>query len=189
MRKAAVLVVLVLSMTVSAHAILDLSFGAYGGLNAPIVQEDAKTGTDFGIKAKFAPAPFVAASLFYEWRKFGDVERTILEGTPGETTVKVNGGKVKVFGLQAMLGSAGGGIGPHFYGMAGVFNYKWTREGFSDVSKVGYDIGAGMEIVVPAGIGIEGQAKFEIIPTGNGGSRKNGLAFLGLNYHFGIGPM
>jgi hypothetical protein len=174
-------VILVLLMAGSAQAVLDISAGIYGGLNAPIIQEDAKTGSGFGFKAKVAPIPFLAGALFYESRKFGDPKQTI-----GNLTFTGIGGKVSVFGFEALLGSTGGGVGPHFYGMAGISGYKWKRAGQETISKTGYSLGTGLEFVFPAGIGVEGQAKFEIVPTGGGGSRKNGLLFVGLNYHIGI---
>jgi hypothetical protein len=128
----------------------------------------------------------LAGALFYESRKFGDIEKTILEGLPGETTIKLDGGKVKVYGLEALLGSPGGAFGPHFYGMAGVYNYKWERPSQPTFSKTGYNVGAGLEIVFPAGIGIEGQAKFDFVPTKSGGSRNGALVYAGLNYHLGL---
>jgi hypothetical protein len=177
-------IVLVLLMAGGAHAISDISAGIYGGINAPVIQQDAKAGTGFGFKAKVSPIPFVAGALFYEARKFGNPEQTI-----AGVTFKGNGGKINAFGLEALLGSTGGGVGPHFYAMAGVSSYKWKRTGLPTFSKTGYNLGTGLEIVLPVGLGIEGQAKFEIVPDGNGGSRKNGLVFVGLNYHLGLGLM
>lgn len=177
---------IVLFTTSGAMAITDISAGLYGGLNAPLVQQDAKTGMGFGLRVKVAPIPFIGGAAFYESRKFGDPEVKILEGTPNERTVKTDGGKVTVMGIEALIGAPGGGIGPHFYWSFGLANYKWTRTGYSNLSKVGYHTGPGLEIVFPAGLGIGAQAKFEIVPTGNGGSRKNVLAFVGLNYHFGL---
>jgi hypothetical protein len=177
-------IVLVLLMAGSAQAILDISAGIYGGINAPVLQEDAKTGTGFGFKAKVAPIPFIAGALFYEARKFGNPKQTL-----GDITFTGTGGKVNVLGLEALLGSTGGGIGPHFYAMAGISSYKWKRSGQATLSKTGYNLGTGLEIVLPVGIGIEGQAKFEMVPSGGGGSRKNGLVFVGLNYHLGLGLM
>jgi hypothetical protein len=175
-----------LFMAGSARAITDLSLGIYGGLNAPIVQEDTKAGSGFGALVKFAPTPLLGAAAFFETRSYGDPERTILEGTPLQQTQKTDGGKVTVLGIEGLIGYTGGGIGPHFYWMVGLGNYKWTRDGYDDLSKVAYHIGPGLEIGLPSGIGIEAKAKIEIIPTGNGGSRKNGLFFVGANYHLGI---
>jgi hypothetical protein len=179
-------VIIVLLMASGASAITDISAGVYGGLNAPLVQQDAKSGMGFGFKVKVTPIPFVGGAAFFESRNFGDPEVKILEGTPNELTVKTDGGKVSVLGIEALIGAPGGGIGPHFYWSFGLANYKWTRTGYSKLSKMGYHTGPGLEIVFPAGFGVGAQAKFEIVPTGNGGSRKNVLGFIGLNYHFGL---
>jgi hypothetical protein len=178
--------IMVLLMAGSAFALTDLSAGIYGGINTPIIQQDAKTGTGFGFKVKFAPTPLLGAAAFFESRTFGDPQVKILEGTPQERTVKTDGGKVTVLGLEGLIGATGGGIGPHFYWMVGLSNYKWTRTGYSNFSKVGYHTGPVLEIVLPGGIGIGGMAKFEVIPTTNNASRKNALVFVGVNYHFGI---
>jgi hypothetical protein len=177
-------VALVLLMAGNALAVMDISAGIYGGINAPVLQQDTKTGTGFGFKAKVAPIPFVAGALFYEARKFGNPQQTI-----GGLTFPGTGGKINVFGLEALVGGIGGGLGPHFYAMAGISSYKWKRANKPDFSKTGYNFGTGLEIVLPVGIGIEGQAKFEIVPSGGGGSRKNGLVFVGLNYHLSLGVM
>ncbi|MEE8417796.1 MAG: hypothetical protein V3S06_03950 [candidate division Zixibacteria bacterium] len=170
-----------LTMTGSAWALTDISVGAFGGLNTPIVQDDAKLGNGFGVKAKISPSPMIAGVLFFESRSFGDPELTI-QGT----TMSSDGGKVTAFGVEALIGSTGGGPGPHFYWAIGLSSYKWTRDGYDDVSEVSYHVGPGLEIVFPANIGIEGRAKFEVVPTDGGGSRKNILIFVGANYHFGL---
>ncbi len=174
-------ILLFLAMTGSAWALTDISVGAFGGLNTPIVQDDAKSGTGFGLKAKISPSPMIAGVLFFESRSFGDPELTI-QGT----TMSSDGGKVTAFGVEALIGSTGGGPGPHFYWTIGLSSYKWTRDGYDDVTEVGYHLGPGLEIVFPANIGIEGRAKFEVVPIDGGGSRKNILIFVGANYHFGL---
>lgn len=175
---------LLLLVAGNASAITDLSLGIYGGLNYPLAQDDAKSGSGFGVRAKVSPIPLIAGALFYETRSFGDPEITVFDQTS-----TADGGKVSVFGVEAMLGNVGGGMGPHFYFMAGLGNYKWTRDGMESLSKVAYHLGPGLEIVVPPSIGIEARIKLEIVPTGGGGSRKNAAGFLGLNYHFGFGVM
>jgi len=176
-----VLIVILFAMTGSAYALTDISAGLFGGLNYPVVQDDAKSGNGFGLKAKFAPTPMIGGSVFYENRSFGDPEITVL----GQT-MSTDGGKVTIIGVEAMIGSVGGGMGPHFYWAVGISSYKWTRDNFEDLSKVGYHLGPGFEMVVPANIGLEIRAKFEIVPTDGGGSRKNALVFVGANYHFGL---
>lgn len=179
--KKLLLIFLFLAMTGSAWALTDISFGAFGGLNTPIVQDDAKSGAGFGLKVRISPSPMIAGALFFESRSFGDPE-LIIQGV----TMSSDGGKVTAFGVDALIGSTGGGPGPHFYWTIGLVSYKWTRDGYDDVSEVGYHLGPGLEIVLPAKIGIEARANFEIVPTGGGGSRKNILIFVGANYHFGL---
>jgi hypothetical protein len=175
------LMLLFLTMTGSAWALTDISVGAFGGLNAPIVQEDAKSGAGFGLKAKISPSPMLAGALFFEMRSFGDPELTTRDGT-----MSSDGGKVTAFGVEALIGNTGGGPGPHFFWTVGLGSYKWTRDGYEDVSKIGYHLGPGLEIVLPSKIGIEARANFEVVPTDGGGSRKNILIFVGANYHLGL---
>lgn len=174
--------VFLLAATNAAWALTDLSAGVYGGLNAPIVQEDAKSGSGFGLKAKFSPSSFMAATAFYESRKYGNPEITVF----GQN-MSIDGGKVTSIGAEVLLGNTGGNPGPHFYWALGISNYKWKRTGMQDLSKVGYHLGPGLELILPAKIGLELRGKFEIVPTDGGGSRKNALVYFGANYHFGLG--
>ena len=171
----------VLFLSVAAWAQKDVSFGAFGGLNIPIVQEDAGSGSDFGVKAKFSPLPMIAGAAFFEARTFGDASISF-----AGTEYTTSGGNVTSFGVEALIGNTGGGPGPHFYWAVGISSYKWTRDNWEDVSKVGYHIGPGIELVLPAKIGLEARAKFEIVPTGGDGARKNGIILVGANYHLGI---
>ena len=185
--KKILVILIVLFATGSSWALTDISLGVYGGLNMPVIQSDAKSGAGFGIRAKVSPIPLVAGALFFESRKYGDVNKSI-DAPPGTATIK--GGKVTVFGVEALLGGVGGGIGPHFYVMAGLGSYKWTRDmpNTPKLSKMEYHFGPGLEIAFSK-VGIEGKVKFEIVPTDGGGSRKNILAYVGVNYHFGFGVM
>ena len=174
-------IIIILAMTASASALTDISVGAFGGLNVPLVQDDAKSGNGFGVKAKFSPVPMIAGSVFYENRAFGDPELTIF----GQTMTS-DGGKVSAFGAEALIGNVDGGMGPHFYWTIGLCSYKWTRDGHDDLSKVGFHLGPGLELVLAMNIGLEIRGKFEVVPTDGGGSRKNALVFIGANYHFGL---
>ena len=68
--KKVLLFILILSAPVWAQK--DISVGAFGGLNAPIVQDDAGSGSAFGVKAKFSPMPMIAGAAFFEARSIGD---------------------------------------------------------------------------------------------------------------------
>jgi hypothetical protein len=185
--KKLIAVTLLLLVAGNAYALTDLALGVYGGLNAPLAQQDTKSGAGFGAKVKIAPTPLLGAAAFFETRSFGEPEVTIFEGDPHlQQTLKTDGGKVTVFGVEGMIGATGGGIGPHFYWMVGIASYKWKRDNYDDLSKVGYHLGPGLEFGLPSGIGIEAKAKLELVPTDGDGSRKNLLIFVGANYHFGI---
>ncbi len=175
------LFILTLTLTVPVWAQKDISFGVYGGLNYPIVQDDAGSGSGFGIKAKFSPMPMIAASAFYEARTIGDP--SIDAGGASQTS---GGGNVSSFGVEALIGNTGGGTGLHFYWAIGISSYKWTRDNLDDLTKVGYHIGPGFEIGLPSNLGLEIKGKFELVPTDGGGSRKNAIVSAGVNYHLGI---
>ena len=177
--KKVLLFILILSAPVWAQK--DISVGAFGGLNAPIVQDDAGSGSAFGVKAKFSPMPMIAGAAFFEARSIGDPSFTF-----GGTEHTTDGGSVTSFGVEALIGNTGGGPGPHFYWALGISSYKWTRDNWEDVSEVGYHVGPGIEMIFPANIGLEIRGKFEIVPTGGEGSRKKGIILIGANYHIGL---
>ncbi len=179
--KKLLLFIFTLALTVPVLAQKDISVGFFGGLNYPIVQDDAASGSGYGLKAKFSPIPMIAGSAFYESRSLGD---PTIEAFGAEYTT--DGGKVTSFGVEALIGNTGGGHGPHFYWAVGISSYKWTRDNWEDVSEVGYHIGPGIEIVLPSNIGLEIKAKFEVVPTGGEGARKNATIAIGANYHIGI---
>ena len=178
--KKVLLFVLILSVPVMAQK--DVSVGAFGGLNIPIVQDDAGSGTDFGVKAKFSPLPMIAGAAFFEARSNGDASFTL-----GNTEYTTPGGSITSFGVEALIGNTGGGPGPHFYFFAGLSSYKWTRDNWDeDVTGVGYHFGPGLEIVLPVKIGVELRGKFEVVPTDGNGSRKSAMVLVGANYHIGL---
>ena len=177
MRKA---LLLVLILSVPAWAQKDVSVGAFGGLNLPILQEDAASGSDFGVKAKFSPLPLIAGVAFFEARTMGDAKFTL-----NNTEYRTDAGSVTSFGVEALIGNTGGGSGPHFYFAVGLSSYKWTRDNWEDFSKVGYHFGPGFEVVFPAKIGLEFRGYLEVVPY-EGASRKNGILLVGVNYHIGL---
>jgi hypothetical protein len=183
MKTKVVILLIVLTMASTAMAIGDISIGPFYGMTIPIANDDIKSGGLFGIQAKFSPAPFFAAGLHFQSRKFGDPSEEFLHGTDTK-----DGGKLSSFGMDAYIGKTSG-IGPNFYFMASFGSYKWKRDNQEDISKMAYAFGPGMEIVLPMNLGIEGRGMLEIVPTGDKGSWKSFMWFIGLNYHFGLGPM
>jgi hypothetical protein len=93
--KKLIAVTLLLLVAGNAYALTDLALGVYGGLNAPLAQQDTKSGAGFGAKVKIAPTPLLGAAAFFETRSFGEPEVTIFEGDPDlQQTLKTDGGKV-----------------------------------------------------------------------------------------------
>jgi hypothetical protein len=183
MKTKVAIMLIVLSMASSALALGDISIGPFYGMNIPVANDDAKSGGMFGIQAKFAPASFFAAGLHFQSRKLGDPSEDLFLGSDTK-----DGGKLTSLGMDAYIGKTSG-IGPNFFFVASYSSYKWKRDNQEDVSKSAYAFGPGMEIVLPMNIGIEGRGMFEIVPTGDKGSWKSILWFVGLNYHLGLGPM
>jgi hypothetical protein len=178
--KVAVLLI-ILAMTTSAMALGDLSIGPFFGMNIPIANKDAKSGSMSGFQAKFSPITFVAGGLHFQSRNFGDPSKEFFYGSDTK-----DGGKISSIGFDLYLGKTSG-VGPNFYFIGSVGSYKWKRDNQSDISKTSYSFGPGLEIVLPVKIGIEGRALLEIVPTGEKGSWKNFVWFIGANYHFGLG--
>ena len=182
--KAKVAVVLfLLALSSSALAVGDIAIGPFFGMNMPLANKDAKSGSMFGFQAKFSPIPFVAGGLHFQSRKFGDPSETFFYGSDTK-----DGGKISSVGFDLYLGKTSG-VGPNFYFMGSIGSYSWKRDNQEKVSKTSYAVGPGLEIVLPVKVGIEGRALFEVVPTGDKGSWKNILWFLGVNYHLGLGPM
>lgn len=174
---------MLLAISASAHAISDISIGPLFGMNMPLANKDAKSGTMIGFQAKYSPLAFLAVGAHYQGRKFGDPEEEFFYGTDTK-----DGGDVTSLGIDAYLGKTSG-TGINFYLMGSLGTFKWKRENQEDISKTTYSFGPGLELVLPMKLGIEGRAMFDIAPTGESGSWKSLLWFVGVNYHIGLGPM
>jgi opacity protein-like surface antigen len=163
----------------------DIAIGPFFGMSIPIVNKDIKSGSTFGIQARFAPLSFVAVGAHYQSRKFGDPSKNFFYGSDTK-----DGGSASSIGFDGYLGKTSG-TGVNIYLMGSIGSYSWTRDNQAKVSKTAYAVGPGVEIVLPlpVKIGLEGKALMEIVPTGNSGSWKNFVWTIGANYHFGLGPM
>jgi len=179
-------VALMLVMSVgTAGAIVDLSAGAYYGMDIPVVNDQATSGGMFGLQAKVSLLHSLGLGVYYSSSSLGEVEKTFFEGDPDEFTESIEGGDVTSYGLDAYLGVMSGVPGFKFYLVGSVGQWKWERDYTDEVSEVVWGIGPGMEFVLPFGLGIEGRGTFRIAPTDDDGSVKSFVWFVGANYHFG----
>lgn len=184
--KVKILAALMVVMSVgTAGAIVDISAGPYLGMNVPVVNDQATSGSLWGLQAKVSVLHSVALGVHYSSSSLGEVEHTFFEGEPEEFTDTLDGGDVSSFGVDAYLGILSAAPGLKLYLMGSIASWKWEREYTDEVSETAFDVGLGAEWVLPLNIGIEGRGVFEFAPTDNSGSIKSVLWFVGANYHFG----
>ena len=177
-------------LNVSAMA-FRFSAGAYGGLNYPVAQQDAKSGSVFGLKLRVPLTSFLAFEPNYTHLKNGDGEVNVEDGW--NTTMTHEGGKYSTFGVDLALGGVSGFKGFHSYGLFGISSAKFAKQGIPDLTKSAYWVGLGLEFAFTDMISLELRGKTLIFPykdevKDNGtGSRKNGIITAGLNVYFNTG--
>jgi hypothetical protein len=108
-----------------AHAV-GVTVGGFGGMNIPIVQDDAGSGPLFGFKVKLASAmPFVAEPYFL----------MITEGDKRHSDEGIDftqeGGSVQAFGVDLAFGSYREDPGANLYFMAGLGAYSLNSDSTS----------------------------------------------------------
>lgn len=158
-----------------------LGIGAFGGVNIPVVQDDAASGTLFGIRLQAQPTPLIRFEPFVSFVKNGDYD---LPGIGGTSTL--DGGKLTVFGLNGILGTPMGGPGIGVGLVGGIGSYKIKVDNYEDVTRPGYsggiDLGLGL-MAVP--VRLNGRGEFVVVPLEGGGSRKFVFLTVGATYAFG----
>ncbi|MCP4580842.1 MAG: hypothetical protein GY839_04445 [candidate division Zixibacteria bacterium] len=181
--KLTILLILLLAAP-SAFAIGDIAIGPFYGMAMPVANDAAKSGMMYGVQAKVALVPMLAVGAHYNSRSYGNP--TIESELLGE--IEFDGGSVTSMGLDAFLGKIGGTVGPNFYFAASYSTFKWKRDIVEEVSQSALAIGPGLEIVLPMKVGIEGRAMFEVASTGEDGSWKALMWYIGVNYHISLTP-
>jgi len=188
----AVLILLLSVVMISPTAqAFRFSVGAFGGLNFPLVQEDAKSGTVMGLKARVPLTAFLAVEPNYTYLKNGDGEVKVTR--LGDITMTRDGGKYSTFGIDLVFGGVSGYKGFNAYGIVGVASAKFTKKGPPALTKGSLWLGVGFEFGITDYISADFRGKALIFPykddsysDGDTGSRKNGIVTVGLNYYFGI---
>lgn len=157
----------------SAHA-TGIGVGVYGGLSYPIIQDDVKSGTLYGLRAPVSLVPMITVEPFYASSSLGDAEETL-----GGIVYTREGFDQTAYGLSVMLGNPAG-MGVRFYPFAGIGKYKLERTG-TDIDEVGYNIGLGIGIGATPKLSLQIRGELEMVKTGDT-SRKFGNATAGLTY-------
>lgn len=166
-------------LPIASASAVDISAGAFMGLNLPLGMEDVASGQIYGFKARLAVMPWLGIEPNLTFSGYGDGEAEVYDEIQ-----KRDGGDITSFGVDAALGSIQGTPGLSFHGIVGLGSSSWSREGVDDVSEMSWYVGFGTEYILPSSISIEVRAKAQVIPFEDG-SYKNGCITAGLNYYFG----
>ncbi len=193
LRNAVVLLLFVVLVVAPQADAYRFSVGAFGGLNIPVAQEDAESGTAYGIKARLPLTGFIAVEPNYTYLKNGDGE-VLVDVNGWDETMTNEGGTFNSFGVDLLIGSVLGYQGFGAYGIVGLSTAKFERNGLPSNSNGSYWLGLGFEYAFNDQISLEMRGKAIIFPyddstnpfSSDKGSRKNGLLTVGVNYYFGF---
>lgn len=188
------LLALVILLIVPQADAYRFSAGAFAGLNIPVAQEDAESGSAYGVKLRLPLTGFVAVEPNYTYLKNGDGEIVVDQNGWDNVTMTNEGGTFNSFGIDLLIGSVLGYKGFGAYGIVGLSSAKFEREGVPDLTKGSYWLGLGFEYAFNDQISFELRGKAIIFPyddesnpfRDDKGSRKNGLLTVGVNYYFGF---
>jgi hypothetical protein len=177
MRKSLISAALLLALAAGSANATGVAVGVYGGLSYPIIQDDVKSGSMFGLRAPIALAPIFTVEPFYASSSLGDATETL-----GGIEYTRQGFDGKAYGVNAMLGSTTG-TGFHFYPIVGIGKFKLERAGSPDIDETGYNFGLGIGIGATPKVTLQIRGELNMVVTGDT-SRKFGNATAGLVYGF-----
>ena len=157
----------------SASVLTQLGVGAYGGVNIPIVQEDAGTGPLYGVRGRIG-IPYVTFEPAVTILHNGDPDVDV-DGS----TISLDAPEVTSYSFSALFGGS-------YYALAGI---GWSAidipQGAGPSNEVTYVFGGGAEI--PAGpLAVDVSPRVFLIQTADNASRKHVGILIGLNYYFGL---
>ena len=160
----------------AANAIgLSVGGGAFGGVSIPILQDDSKQGTIYGLRLPVSLLPLLKVEPYWATTSLGDVTETF-----GTLSYTRDGGKVTAYGVNALL-SMGGPL--RFYPFVGIASQKLTRASAEDLTKVGYNLGLGLGISAIPKLDVDVRGELNMISLGET-SRKFANVTAGVSYHF-----
>ncbi|UCB53106.1 MAG: outer membrane beta-barrel protein [Candidatus Zixiibacteriota bacterium] len=181
MKKTTCLIFIVLFL-LGATSVADagkFSIGAFGGLNIPLAQDDAKSGALYGAKGRILLLPYLGIEPYFCFAKYGGKDAEVRE-----ETFELEGGDITSFGADLVLGSISGFGKTKFYGLVGINSNSYKREGIPDETGLGVAFGSGVEFFPTEMLSLEFRAKYHPIKVGDGG--RVHLEFSGgVNYYFG----
>jgi hypothetical protein len=159
-----------------------LGVGVFGGVNVPLLQDDAGSGNVWGVRASYELSS-ITLQPYAAFSAVGDYSVTSILGSS-----TFDGGDLTVFGLDATIG--GGGTGFGVYLLAGVGSYKLAFDGGFPLedTRIGFSTGLGFRLnMTNSPLAIDARMKAAVVPLDGGGSRKYFLPTVGVSYSFGKG--
>jgi opacity protein-like surface antigen len=177
MRKTTIVAVLVLLASLAVAQTPKIGAGVFGGLSIPLVQDDQKSGTVFGLRGRLSLLSFLSGEAQLAFTKWG-------QGDPVEGIVMPKGSKITQFGVNALLGGGPGpGVKPYF--IAGMGSYKIKNDETKDeLTRMGYSAGLGLGIGLGPKFGVDVRGELVVVPLEEGGSKKAAQATAGVMVNF-----
>lgn len=181
-KKFVILLVLVLFLApiVEAQGIR-IGIGPFAGANIPIAQEDQKTGSAYGAKARIRLLSFIVVEPHVTLAKWNapDPIRGIDLG--------IDGSKINSYGIDAAIGGLPGTLGFKPFGFVGAAIYSVKNDDTDyDESKMGFSAGLGFAVGFTPKFDLDIRAKAVVAPQEEG-SKKAVFILGGLTYYFNLG--
>jgi len=176
-----ILAVCLLVLAASSAQAQKLGAGVFVGMNVPVAQDDAGSGTVFGFRGQFQAIPMIRIEPHLSFLKNGDYDAPGIGGP-----FPYDGGKLTSFGINGILSGPMGGAGFGVGLVAGLGSYKYQVDGYEDDTRVGYSGGLDFSLgLTGAPVKLNGRGELLVIPLEDGGSRKHVLLTVGAIYSFG----
>lgn len=131
------LLALALAVPATAGAV-SIGLGVFGGPSIPVLQDNAGSGTQFGLRVPVSLIPLISAEPYFSKSSLGDKEETF-----GGLSYTRSGPDITTFGLNAML-NLGGPF--QFYPYLGIGSTKVEQEGSDDLTETNINFGLGLGI-------------------------------------------
>lgn len=173
MKQRILLTLLAVALIPATAGAVGIQAGVYIGTSTPILNDGAKSGVQYGVRAPVSLAPMLIVEPFYAQSALGDVEETF-----GGQTYTRSGPDVKTFGANAIFHF---GEGLKFYPLVGIGSTTIEQTGTEDITDTSLNFGLGLGIPVMARFLIDVRAELSSVITGDT-SRKFGNFTAGVSY-------
>ena len=154
---------------------IGVGVGAFGGVNIPVLMDNATTGPVFGIRVPVRLIPMLTVEPFWATSALGDATQDF--GALGSETR--DGGTYSTFGVNAAL--TAGGLGFKMFPYAGIGSGKYEQTGVNTLTDTAVDFGLGFNFGLLPNIALDLRGEFDALLTGDT-TRKFASVNAGLTY-------